>query len=122
MVPGGVAFSISTAVPFGSDPESQPLVSFAPPVPEQCAAWPMYTLFAASKNTKFDVHWAPSVNVWLPGLIAALSAGAQAGSAKLGAAPPSATHAITATATVSRRNCIVLIPLPSFTSFGSETY
>jgi hypothetical protein len=41
MVPGWVAFSISTAVPFGSVPESQPLVSVAPPVPEQCAAWPM---------------------------------------------------------------------------------
>src|SRR5918996_6039500 len=110
MVPGWVAFSLPTAVPFGSDPESQPLVSVAPPVPEQCAAWPMYTLFAASKNTKFDVHCAPSVNVWLPGLIVALSAGAQVGSAKLGAAPTSAKHATTAAAPMSRLSCIRCLP------------
>src|SRR5918992_3741977 len=112
MVPGWVAFSISTGVPFGSEPESQPLVSVAPPVPEQCAAWPTYTLFAASWNTKFDVHCAPSVMVSLPGWIVALPTGAQSGCAKLGAAPASATQAITATATVSRRSCIPISPLP----------
>jgi hypothetical protein len=41
MVPGWLAPSTSTAVPSGSEPESQPLVSVAPPVPEQWAAWPM---------------------------------------------------------------------------------
>ena len=81
-MPGRVAPSISTGVPTGSEPESQPLVSVAPPVPEQWAAWPRYTLFAPSKKTKFEVHCAPSVMVWLPGCIAALSAGAHAGSAK----------------------------------------
>ena len=40
MVPGRLAPSISTGVPTGSEPLSQPLVSVAPPVPEQCAAWP----------------------------------------------------------------------------------
>jgi hypothetical protein len=40
-VPGCVAPSTSTWVPIGSEPLSQPFVSVAPPVPEQCAAWPM---------------------------------------------------------------------------------
>ncbi len=43
MVPGWLAPSISTLVPSGSEPESQPSVSVAAPVPEQCAAWPMKT-------------------------------------------------------------------------------
>ena len=41
MVPGLLAPVTSTGVPTGSEPESQPLVSVEPPVPEQCAAWPM---------------------------------------------------------------------------------
>ena len=40
MVPGWLAPSISTGVPIGSDPLSQPSVSVAAPVPEQWAAWP----------------------------------------------------------------------------------
>src|SRR5918992_5352993 len=43
----------------------------------------------------------------------ALSAGAQAGSAKLGAALASATEATTGTATMSRRSCISVYP-PAF--------
>jgi hypothetical protein len=34
-------------VPTGSDVASQPFVSVAAPVPEQCAAWPMYTSVAS---------------------------------------------------------------------------
>ena len=41
MVPGLLAPSTSTGVPSGRLPESQPFVSVLPPVPEQCAAWPM---------------------------------------------------------------------------------
>ena len=37
-VPGCEAPSISTGVPSGSEPESQPLVSVAAPVPAQWAA------------------------------------------------------------------------------------
>ncbi len=40
-VPGCVAPLISTGVPSGRVPASQPLVSVAAPVPEQWAAWPM---------------------------------------------------------------------------------
>jgi hypothetical protein len=36
-----VAPSTSTGVPIGCEPASQPFVSVLPPVPEQCAAWPM---------------------------------------------------------------------------------
>ena len=43
-MPGCVAPLISTGVPSGSDPASQPFVSVAAPVPEQWAAWPMYVL------------------------------------------------------------------------------
>ena len=43
MVPGRLAPVTLTCVPSGSDPESQPSVSVAAPVPEQCAAWPMKT-------------------------------------------------------------------------------
>jgi hypothetical protein len=42
------------------------LVLFAAPVPEQCAAWPMYVLVASAK-TKFAVHCAPEVYVCTPG-------------------------------------------------------
>src|SRR6266511_1507613 len=76
-MPGWAAPSTSTGVPSGSDSLSQPLVSVAAPVPEQCAAWPRYTL-EPSWKTKFEVHWAPSVMVWTPGWIVAWSAGAQA--------------------------------------------
>ena len=34
----------STWVPTGREPDVQPFVSVLPPVPEQWAAWPMYTL------------------------------------------------------------------------------
>jgi hypothetical protein len=61
-----VAPSTSTGVPIGSDSVSQPLVSVAAPVPEQWAAYPMYT-FDPSSKMKFEVHWAPSVNVMTPG-------------------------------------------------------
>ena len=37
------------------------MVAVAAPVPEQCAAWPMY-VSSPSEKTKFAVHWAPSVN------------------------------------------------------------
>jgi hypothetical protein len=39
-VPDWLAPLTCTGVPMGSDPESQPFVSVAPPVPEQWAAWP----------------------------------------------------------------------------------
>jgi hypothetical protein len=81
MTPGCDAPSTSTSVPRGSEPESHPFVSVAPPVPEQWAAWPMYTVFEASKNTKFAVHCAPSENVWMPGWIGAVAAGAHVGTA-----------------------------------------
>src|SRR3954468_16099899 len=77
MVPGLVAPSTVTAVPSGSEPESQPLVSVAAPVPEQCAAWPRYVA-APSVKTKFEVHWAPCVSVCTPGCTGAVAAGAQA--------------------------------------------
>lgn len=76
-MPGLVAPSISTGVPSGWEPESQPFVSVASPVLEQCAAWPMYVL-APSWKTKLEVHWPPDVTVWLPGRIAALSAESRA--------------------------------------------
>src|SRR5918912_3458765 len=75
MVPGLLAPSTSTGVPSGSEPESQPLVSVAAPVPEQWAAWPSSTSEPLVK-TKFAVHCAPSVNVCTPGWIVALLAGA----------------------------------------------
>ncbi len=43
MVPGLAGAVTSTWVPSGREPESQPLVSVAAPVPEQWAAWPMRT-------------------------------------------------------------------------------
>ena len=73
MVPGLLAPVTSTGVPTGSEPESQPLVSVLPPVPEQWAAWPMY-VFEASVKTKFAVHWAPSVKVCTPGWTVAVEA------------------------------------------------
>ena len=53
-----------------------PSVSVLPRVPEQWAAWPMYVSVPFVKM-KFEVHWAPSVNVCTPGWIVALLAGAQ---------------------------------------------
>src|SRR4051794_37651952 len=81
MVPGRLAPFTVTGVPVGSEPLVQPSVSVEEPVPEQCAACPMYTLFAPSKKTKFAVHWAPSVKVWTPGCTAADEAGAHVGAA-----------------------------------------
>ena len=66
----------STGVPFGRLCVRQPSVSVWPPVPEQWAAWPMYTPPAPSVKTKFDVHWAPSVKVMTPGWTVADAAGA----------------------------------------------
>ncbi|MGZ8648890.1 MAG: hypothetical protein ACXW08_09720 [Solirubrobacteraceae bacterium] len=40
-MPGWLAPPTSTGAPIGSEPESQPSVSVAVPVPEQWAAWPM---------------------------------------------------------------------------------
>jgi hypothetical protein len=67
-------------VPSGSDWLVQPLVSVAPPVPEQWAAWPTKTVDPSLKM-KLAVHWAPSVWVWTPGWIGAVPAGAQADAA-----------------------------------------
>jgi hypothetical protein len=47
-VPGFEAPVTSTGVPFGRLWVAQPSVSVWPPVPEQWAAWPMYTAPAAS--------------------------------------------------------------------------
>src|SRR3954470_4848169 len=97
MVPGRLAPVTSTCVPSGSDFAEQPFVSVLLPVPEQCAACPMY-VFVPSLNTKFAVHWAPLVNVWTPGWMVALSAGAQA------RAPPAVANSATrATASVAAR-------------------
>ena len=70
----------STFVPIGSDWLVHPSVSVAAPVPEQWAAWPTYTVEPLVKM-KFDVHWAPSVNVCTPGWMAAVAAGAHADAA-----------------------------------------
>ena len=43
-VPGWLAPVTSTGVPVGSDPLVQPSVAVLPPVPEQWAACPMYSL------------------------------------------------------------------------------
>ncbi len=42
-MPGCFAPVTVTGVPSGSEGEVQPSVSLFPPVPEQCAAWPMKT-------------------------------------------------------------------------------
>src|SRR4051794_1677188 len=68
---------MSTAVPFGRDWAEQPLVSVLPPVPEQWAACPRYVV-EPSLKTKLAVHWAPCVNVWMPGWTVAEAAGAHA--------------------------------------------
>src|SRR3954465_1967505 len=95
MVPGLLAPSTSTCVPTGSEAESQPLVSVLPPVPEQCAAWPMYVL-APSLKMKLAVHCAPPVNVMTPGWTAADEAGAQADAVPASAnSPATATSAVT---------------------------
>ncbi len=41
MTPGFDAPVTCTAVPTGNEPDVQPFVAVFPPVPEQCAAWPM---------------------------------------------------------------------------------
>src|SRR3954451_13065904 len=105
MVPGWLAPSTSTAVPVGSDPLSQPFVSVLPPVPEQCAAWPMYSVPALSKKTKLAVHCAPSVTVCTPGWTVADDAGAHVG-APSAVAGSSATAANIATAVVNPLNCM----------------
>src|SRR4051794_41263931 len=69
---------MSTGVPTGSDCDVQPSVSVDPPVPEQCAAWPRYTVVPLV-NTKLAVHWAPSVSVCTPGWIGAVAAGGPPG-------------------------------------------
>src|SRR6476661_254252 len=71
------------AVPTGSEGDVQPSVAVLPPVPEQCAAWPMNTSVPLVK-TKLAVHCAPSVVVWTPGWIAADAAGAHVGAAPTG--------------------------------------
>src|SRR5437763_7504562 len=81
MTPGWDAPVTCTCVPMGSEPDVQPFVAVLPPVPEQWAAWPMYTVLEASKKTKFAVHCAPAVKVWTPGWIGAVAAGAQVGAA-----------------------------------------
>src|SRR2546421_9417629 len=77
MTPGRFAPVTWTWVPTGSEPDVHPLVAVLPPVPEQCAACPMYVLVPSLKM-KLAVHWAPSVNVWTPGWTAAVPAGAHA--------------------------------------------
>src|SRR5260370_22541955 len=81
MAPGCDAPVTCTCVPMGSEPDVQPFVAVLPPVPEQWAAWPMYTVFEASKKMKLAVHCPPAVKVWTPGWIGAVAAGAQAGAA-----------------------------------------
>src|SRR6266508_4444042 len=114
MTPGCDAPPTSTGVPMGSEPESQPCVSVAPPVPEQCAAWPMYT-FEASKKMKLAVHCAPSVIVWTPGWIGAVAAGAQVGAATADGASAAASGTATAptvtTAARARANILMNRPL-----------
>jgi hypothetical protein len=48
MVPGLLAPLTVTGVLVGSDPLVHPFVAVLPPVPEQCAAWPMYSVPAPS--------------------------------------------------------------------------
>src|SRR2546423_1881225 len=68
------------------------------PVPEQWAAWPTYPVEPFVKM-KFDVHWAPWVNVWTPGWMAAVAAGAHADAAGASTSVASteapATHSLT---------------------------
>src|SRR5258706_11765518 len=86
MCPGIDAPPTVTGVPKGSEPDVQPLVAVLPPVPEQCAAWPMYTLVPLVK-TKLAVHCAPLVKVCTPGWTAAVAAGAHVGVATAGPNP-----------------------------------
>src|SRR5947208_3161983 len=81
MTPGWDAPVTCTCVPMGSEPDVHPFVAVLPPVPEQWAACPMYTVFEASKKTKLAVHCPPAVIVWTPGWIGAVAAGAQVGAA-----------------------------------------
>src|SRR3954451_22618972 len=55
-----------------------------------------------SVNTKFDVHWPPSVTVCTPGWMAAVAAGAHVGAAAAGSA--------TATAATAMRTATVMTP------------
>src|SRR5438270_3052960 len=79
MAPGLEAPLTWTAVPTGSEPDEHPSVAVLPPVPEQWAACPTYTLLLESEKTKLAVHCAPFVNVCTPGWIGALAAGAHVG-------------------------------------------
>src|SRR3954469_2289000 len=103
MDPGLLAPVTSTGVPVGSDPLVQPLVAVLPPVPEQCAAWPMYSVPDPSKKTKFAVHWPPAVNVWTPGWTVADDAGAHVG-APNAAAGSTTSAAVVATIVVRNLN------------------
>ena len=51
----GSAEEQGSTLPTGSEPEVQPFVSVDPPVPEQCAAWPMNTSVPSVKM-KLAVH------------------------------------------------------------------
>ena len=94
----------STLVPSGSDADEQPSVSVSAPVPEQCAAWPMYTVLPL-RNTKFAVHCAPSVISWTPGWMVALPTAAHLGAADApGAAGRSVVAANRAMRTKTARN------------------
>src|ERR1700760_1319049 len=104
MVAGRPAPVTCTGGASGGDALLQPFVSVLPPVPEQCAAWPMY-VSAPSVKMKFAVHWAPSVNVWTPGWIVAVAAGAQAD-----AAEGAMASAATAAAAARSRRCMGLPP------------
>src|ERR1700760_443372 len=102
MVAGRPAPVTCTGGASGGDALLQPFVSVLPPVPEQCAAWPMY-VSAPSVKMKFAVHWAPSVNVCTPGWIVAVAAGAQAD-----AADGAMASAATAAAAARSRRCMGL--------------
>src|SRR6267378_2824036 len=80
MVPCLLAPVTSTLVPTGNVPLEHPSVAVFPPVPEQWAAWPMYTVEPLVKM-KFAVHCPPCVKVCTPGWMAAVAAGAHADAA-----------------------------------------
>src|SRR2546429_5713321 len=117
MTPGRDAPVTCTGVPIGSEPDVQAAVAVFPPVPEQCAACPMYTL-PASKKMKFAVHCAPFVKACTPGWIAADAAGAHVGSAVASvvsaAAATSRLEAIaTMTSTPRARFIVPVMSLPT---------
>src|SRR6185312_15989569 len=111
---------MSTGVPTGSEADVQPSVSVAEPVPEQCAACPRYT-FVLSQNTKFAVHWAPSVRTWTPGWIVALAAGAHVGAAEADAAPVAHSRARAARRRSRARRCMAGLRRRS-TVMGATTH